>query len=388
MFGNGRFRASGLTPALCIGVIGALILNAMALFSRKDGGTILPAISSQAHAEPAKSRASERRTEIVDVAQKLSPAIVSVGAQKTTYFVSPFRDFFSDFAVYPYQERIPYLGSGVIIDPKGVIVTNYHVIEESEGVFVTLMDGREFPAKVLDADRLLDVALLQIDAKDLQAAKLGDSDDMMVGEWVLAMGNPFGNLIGDPHPTVTVGVVSALRRTFRGSGNPQRVYQDMIQTDAAINPGNSGGALINASGELVGINTFIVSRSGGSIGLGFAIPINRVKSVVNEILAHGRIRPRLVDFSVQNANERIARMVGAKSTQGAVVSEIARGGPAQKSGMRIGDIVTKVDGRDIKDANDLTLSVFSSQVGTEVKLSLDREGKPVDVTYTISEAKQ
>jgi serine protease Do len=273
--------------------------------------------------------------------------------------VSPFFDFFSDYAIFPYQEKVPYLGSGVILSADGLVVTNYHVVENAEDVFVTLMDGRELPAKLLDADTVLDVALLKVDGKDLPAVTIGNSDDLMVGEWALAMGNPFGNLIGDPHPTVTVGVISAVKRSFRAGGGSPRVYQDMIQTDAAINPGNSGGALINVAGELVGINTFIMSRSGGSVGIGFAIPVNRVKAVVDEIVQHKRIRSRLVDFRVQNANERLARILGARASKGAVVAEILRGGPAQRAGFQVGDIITAVDGVPVSDAEDFTIKVWT-----------------------------
>jgi len=333
------------------------------------------------------SKAAQRRTEIVEVAERLSPAIVSVGASKSGYVVSPFFDFFSDFMVYPYQERIPYLGSGVIIDPNGLIVTNQHVIEGATDVFVTLSDGRELPAKVLGADPVLDVALLEVNQKGLKSVKLGDSDDLMVGEWVIAMGNPFGNLIGDPTPTVTVGVISATKRSFRSAGPQGRIYEDVIQTDAAINPGNSGGALINAAGELIGMNTFIVSRSGGSIGLGFAIPVNRIKAVVEEILMHGRVRPRLTDFRVLNANERLARLVGAKTSEGAVISEIIRGGPGMRAGLRVGDIITAVDGKPVKNAEDVR-SIWARPVGSTVELTVDRGGRTLRVTYPVTEARQ
>ena len=224
----------------------------LAIVCLREFGSGAPAlVSTPSQAAPVTGRRTNttaaRRTEIVEAAERVSPSIVSIGASRTTYFVNPFADFFSNFTVYPYQEKIPYLGSGVIVDPKGLIVTNYHVVQNTDDVFVTLMDGRELPGKVLDADTVLDIALVKIEGKDLPAVKLGDSADLMVGEWVLAMGNPFGNLIGDPRPTVTVGVVSALKRSFRAVRDEMRVYQDMIQTDAAINPGNSGGALVNSS---------------------------------------------------------------------------------------------------------------------------------------------
>lgn len=329
--------------------------------------------------------AAARRTEIVAAAEKFSPCVVSIGASQTGYLVNPYAGFFSNFTLFPYEEKIPYLGSGVIIDSDGLIVTNYHVVEKAKEVFVTLVDGREIPGEVLDADTALDVALIKVNAKNLPTARLGDSNNLMVGEWVLAMGNPFGNVIGDPTPTVTVGVVSALKRSFRPNNEMRKVYLDMIQTDAAINPGNSGGALINASGELVGINTFIMSRSGGAEGIGFAIPINRVKAVTDEILKHGKIRSRLVDFQAQNLTERIAKNVGSRAKKGAVVSQITRGGPADTAGMKVGDVVISVDGREVRDANDLLIYIFSQQVGARSRLDIDRGGIQIKVDYELVE---
>jgi S1-C subfamily serine protease len=201
------------------------------------------------------------------------------------------------------------------------------------------------------------------------------------------MGNPFGNLIGDPTPTVTAGVISALNRTFRHSGAAQKAYYDMIQTDAAINPGNSGGALVNSSGEVVGINTFIVSRSGSAAGIGFAIPITRVKSITEEILQHGRIRSRLMDFQVQNLVPNVARMLRTRATSGAVVVEIARGGPAFQAGLRLNDVITSVNGRPVKDAVEFNLVFWTQPVGTRFSLQVDRAGRPITVEYVLQEAR-
>jgi S1-C subfamily serine protease len=334
---------------------------------------------------PATSTTNARRTEIVTAAEKFSPSVVSIGASHTGYLVNPYASFFSNFAIFPYEEKIPYLGSGVIVDSNGLIVTNYHVVENAKDVFVTLVDGRELPGKVLDADTALDIALVKVEASNLPAAKLGDNNNLMVGEWVLAMGNPFGNVIGDPTPTVTLGVVSALKRSFKPNDEVRSVYLDMIQTDAAINPGNSGGALINAAGELVGINTFIMSRSGGAEGIGFAIPVNRIKAVVQEIIAHGKVRSRLVDFQLQNLTERIAKMVGSKASKGAVISQISRGGPAENAGLKVGDVITKVDGRDVKDATDVSVYIWSQQVGAKPQLVVDRAGKTFQTNYELVE---
>ncbi|MGI8908042.1 MAG: S1C family serine protease [Candidatus Sumerlaeaceae bacterium] len=365
-----------------------LLLLAMFALREFRGELDLPILGKAGAAAaqlPAAGSAASRKTEIVTAAEKFSPSVVSIGASQSGYLLNPYASFFSDYAIFPYEEKIPYLGSGVIVDPNGLIVTNYHVVENAKDVFVTLIDGRELPGKVIDADTALDVALIKVNAQNLPAAPFGDNNNLMVGEWVLAMGNPFGNVIGDPTPTVTLGVVSALKRSFKPSGEFKSVYLDMIQTDAAINPGNSGGALINAAGELVGINTFIMSRSGGAEGIGFAIPVNRVKAVMNEIVSHGKIRSRLVDFQLQNVTERIARMVGSKATKGAVISQISRGGPAERAGLKVGDVITKVDGRDVKDATDVSVYIWSQQVGAKPQLVVDRGGQPIQTNYELME---
>jgi S1-C subfamily serine protease len=326
------------------------------------------------------------RVNLVEAARIASPSIVSIGASRTTLIVSPFAGFFSDYVVYPYAERIPYLGSGVIISGNGLVVTNFHVVENTQDVFVTLPDGRELPGKVLDADTLLDIALIQVEGENLPAARLGDAERLEVGEPVLAMGNPFGNLIGDPTPTVTAGVVSALRRTFRPAGQVQKAFYDMIQTDAAINPGNSGGALVNSRGEVIGLNTFIVSRSGSAAGIGFAIPIHRVRAIVEEILQHGRIRSRIMDFQVQNLTPSVARFVRTSATQGAVVVELARNGPAFRAGLRVNDVITAIDGRPVKDAAEFNLILWTQPVGTTFRLTIDRGGESKVITYTLVEA--
>lgn len=337
----------------------------------------------------AESPVLERRNQLVEIAERLSPSVVTIGASKTSYLINPFTSFFSDFTVYPYTERIPYLGSGVIIASEGLVVTNFHVLQGADDVFVMLTDGRELNARLLDADTVLDIALLRIEGDEgpFPTVKMGDSDSLMVGESVMALGNPFGNLIGDPKPTVTAGVISATKRDFRGAAEVGRVYQDMIQTDAAINPGNSGGALVNVLGELVGINTFIVSRSGGSQGIGFAIPINRVKSVVEEILLNGRIRSRYVDFRVQNLNPQLARRLQTNARSGAVVSEVAPSGPAARAGLRTGDIIQRIDGREVKDGQDVLLRVFTQQVGTRLRFEVLRNGREQRAEYEVSEAR-
>ncbi|MEI7634854.1 MAG: trypsin-like peptidase domain-containing protein [bacterium] len=381
-------RLLSLKSVLLLSAGLSLVLGGWGVW-RVSHGLGVPAVVSQASAAAANApqgSAMARRTEIVDAAERVSPAVVSIGASRTSYVFSPVQDFFSNFTISPYKEKIPYLGSGVIIDPDGLVITNDHVVRGASEIFVTMMDGRELSAMPIDSDEFLDVALLKVNEKNLPAVKMGNSDELMVGEWVLAMGNPFGNVISDPRPTVTVGVVSALGRSFRADGAAQRIYQNMIQTDAAINPGNSGGPLINASGELVGINTFIVSRSGGSEGVGFAIPVNHVKIVADEIIKHGRFRSRMVDFHVLNVNGRMARMVGSQAASGAIVADIARAGPAERAGLRVGDIVVSVNGCAIKNVKDFASQFWTQQVGSTVRCEVDRGGKKLTIDYTITEA--
>ncbi|MCX7766301.1 MAG: trypsin-like peptidase domain-containing protein, partial [Candidatus Sumerlaeia bacterium] len=212
------------------------------------------------------------QNEIVAAAREASKATVSISVVKKGFVrrLSPFpQDFFEPFLIYPYKEKIPFLGSGFLIDNKGHILTNYHVIEDAEEVYATLTDGRELRVKVLGADIINDVALLKIDGVNFPYLKIGNSDEISIGEWALAIGNPFGNLIEDPNPTVTLGVISALNRSFKPDQESGRVYMNMIQTDAAINPGNSGGALVNSQGQIIGINSAKISIEGVE-GLGFA----------------------------------------------------------------------------------------------------------------------
>jgi len=232
-----------------------------------------------------------RTNAIVLAARKVSPAVVSVVVTQirvVTY--DPFGglgfdDFFRDFFPrHTYRQEIKSMGSGVIVDKRGYIITNAHVVYNATRIKVTLPDNRRFDAELMGMDTDLDLALLRIRGKDLPVAPLGDSRDLMIGEWAIAIGNPFGFLMEDAQPTVTVGVISALHRDIRSSGSAG-LYTDMIQTDAAINPGNSGGPLCNALGEVIGINTFILSHAGGSEGVGFARPITDVKRFINEVLS-------------------------------------------------------------------------------------------------------
>jgi len=338
-------------------------------------------------------RASE--SPIVAAASAASPAVVAVGGTITQVRQ---RDPFFDEFFSPYSERaqrrsvdIPFVGSGVLIDREGHFVTNVHVVQNITNPFITLSDGRRVSARLIDKDNRVDIAYLKADLKNAPYAPMGDSESLVPGEWVIAIGNPFGDAMPDLRPTVTVGVVSALHRNYKADDiQSGRIYLDMIQTDAAINPGNSGGPLIDINGQIVGINTFIVSRTGGSVGIGFAIPINRVKAVVDEIRRHGRIRNYALDFDVLDLTPRVASMLGvAPKTEGAVVRVIYEpDGPAARAGLEVGDVVIQADQLAIKSRADLLNYFLSLQVGARIDFKVIRDGKVRTLQYLIEEYKQ
>jgi serine protease Do len=342
---------------------------------------------------PATDPGHTRRTAIVSAAQRVSPAVVSVSVVTTRTvradpFGMPFHDEFFDrfFPPSVYQEKVPGLGSGVIVDASGIVVTNSHVVRSAEDIKVNLPDGRHFDARLLGDSPVYDLAVLKITGDHLPVAPLGDSDSLVVGEWAIAIGNPFGYLIEDSQPSVTAGVVSATRRDIKAEATPSGMYKNMIQTDAAINPGNSGGALVNADGEVIGVNTFIFTSSGGSIGLGFAIPINLAKRVLAEVQRYGRVRIAWPGMSVQPVSELIARRLGWEQAGGLVVSGIDRGGPADRAGLRPLDRIRKVNGHVTNDVEDAQSSIYGAQVGDRLTFEIERDGKTRTVTLTLEEA--
>jgi Do/DeqQ family serine protease len=316
------------------------------------------------------------------------PAIVNVYARtkvKTRSF-SPFADdpffrrFFGDDTFGMPRERLRNsLGSGVIVDRSGIIVTNYHVVKEATDIRIGLPDRREYDATALLADERSDLAVLKIDAgtQELPALELGDSDNLAVGDLVLAIGNPFG--VGQ---TVTSGIVSALARTEVGISD----YQFFIQTDAAINPGNSGGALVNMQGELVGINTAIYSRTGGSIGIGFAIPSNMVRVVVQSALSGNRLVRPWLGAELQDVTSEIAESLGLQRPRGALVTKLAKESPLASAGLKRGDLVVALDGREIATAKEFIYRVATSSAGTQVVVKYLRDGKESDVPVLLVKA--
>lgn len=339
--------------------------------------------------------AASRRSAVVVAAERVSPAVVSITVIQTrvvtrspaAFFNDPFFDqFFREFfGARRYVERVPSLGSGFIVTPDGLVVTNEHVIRDASEIKVTLPDSREFDAEILASDPEYDLALLKINGKNLPYVELGDSDSLIIGEWAIAIGNPFGYLLEDAHPSVTVGVISALHRSIKTGGDIPAVYADMIQTDAAINPGNSGGPLVNALGQVVGVNTFIISKSGGSMGIGFAIPINRVKFIINEVEKYGRIRQIWIGLGVQDLTPLIARSLDLESTSGVIVTNVDRGSPAERAGIKRGDVIVEVNGVKVRNLDNARKAIFGSKVGDSLSFTIIRGGKRIEVKLKVEE---
>ena len=318
--------------------------------------------------------------------KQATPAVVNIATtaiireQENPLFADPFfRHFFGDQQRrQPRERRTASLGSGVIVDAKqGYVMTNNHVIAKADEISVTLRDGRILQAKLIGSDPDTDVAIIQIPADKLTAIPLADSDKLEVGDFVVAIGNPFG--LGQ---TVTSGIVSALGRSGLGIEG----YEDFIQTDASINPGNSGGALVNLAGELVGINTAIFSKSGGNVGIGFAIPANMANDIMQQLIKHGEVKRGLLGAQAQNLSPDLAQAFGLKDHRGAVITQVSPGSPAHRGGLRAGDIVIRINGRNVKDADTLRNTVGLLRVGETVKLQILREGKDMTISANIVEA--
>jgi len=336
---------------------------------------------------------SSRRTAIVVAAERASPAVVSVSVMTTRVVRSdPFGGLFHDEffeRFYPpmeYKQRIPGLGSGVIVDGSGLILTNEHVVHDADDIQVTLTDGRHVPATLLGSSPTYDLAVLRIKGDKLPVAPLGDSDQLLVGEWAIAIGNPFGFLLNDSQPTVTAGVISATRRDIKSEVTSNGVYKNMIQTDAAINPGNSGGPLVNGDGEVIGINTFIFTQGGGSLGIGFAIPINLARRILDEVVKYGRVRAAWPGMQVQEVTPALAQRLGFPEPGGLVATRVESGGPADQAGVKVGDRVRSVNGVPIQTVEDAQRAIYGAGVGDKLKLGIERDGHARSVELTLVEA--
>jgi serine protease Do len=294
-----------------------------------------------------------RQTAITRAAAETGPAVVSVSITQTRVVGArpAFDDFLSRFFMPRfYREKVHSIGSGVLVSHDGYVVTNEHVTADADSIDVTLSDGRRFDARIVGSDQESDLAVLKIDGDGLPSARLGNSDSLLIGEWAIALGNPFGHLLGDPQPTVTVGVISALNRDVKQSPDDARIYRKVIQTDAAINPGNSGGPLVNANGEVIGINSFIFSSSRGSEGIGFAIPVNQAKVVIKDLVDYGEVRLAWVGVGIRSGQEN--NDAQAEFPRGAVVSTVQPESPADRAGLLPGDIITQAGRRVVSSAAD------------------------------------
>jgi serine protease Do len=331
----------------------------------------------------------ERQTPITRAVAKVSPAIVGINVEevrevRNPFFDDPFfRQFFGDNA--PQKQVIRALGSGFIISEDGYILTNDHVVGNATKISVTLTTGETVSAKIIGSDAVSDVALIKIDRSGLPFVPFGNSDEIIIGEWAIGLGNPFGLFDVNSKPTVTVGVISATNMKVSAEGN--RVYKDMVQTDASINAGNSGGPLVNASGEVIGINTIIYTGGGysqGSIGVGFAISMNRVKKVLEQLKSSGKIdRSFEPGFRIQGIDDQIAKYYNLPDKNGVIVTQVLRGGNADKAGLKAEDIIIAVNGDKVKSEQDLVFAVNDSKKGDKLILTILRNGSKKDIELVL-----
>lgn len=324
---------------------------------------------------------------LAPVVEKTRPAVVNIATtghidvQKHPLLNDPFfKRFFEGYGDMPQRKEIKSLGSGVVIDAdKGYIVTNHHVVEGAREIAITMHNGHHFKAKLIGTDPEADVAVLQADIEGLEAIPFGDSDKLRVGDFAVAIGNPFG--LGQ---TVTSGIVSALGRTGLGIEG----YENFIQTDASINPGNSGGALVNLRGELIGINTAILAAGGsGNVGIGFAIPINMVRQIVDQLIEFGEVRRGMLGVIMQNLTPELSQAFGLDLHQGVVISQVIEDTAAEEAGLKVGDVVTSINGAPVKSASAMRNMVGLLRVGDEMSITVIREGKKKTLTAVIRDAK-
>jgi serine protease DegQ len=343
-------------------------------------GTVTPAFAQAIALE------HDGKPSLAPLMQHVTPAVVniavegSVEAPNNPLFDDPFFRRFFDVPDQQQPDRIPQqaAGSGVIVDAKnGYVLTNHHVIENADKITVTLSDRRRLDAKLIGSDEGTDVALLQVDADGLSALDFADSDDLEVGDYVIAIGNPFG--LGQ---TVTSGIVSALGR----SGLNAEGYEDFIQTDASINPGNSGGALVDLDGKLVGINSAIISPAGGNVGIGFAIPSDMARSVMDQLIHYGKVQRGLLGITIQDLTPDLATALDIKVDQGAIVTQVQPGSAAEKAGIAAGDVITALNGHEISGSTDLRNRIGLIRVGEEIEIEALRDGRSRTFHATINEA--
>ncbi|MGD8277515.1 MAG: trypsin-like peptidase domain-containing protein [Gemmatimonadota bacterium] len=378
-------RRGFLDARLAVTLAGIAVLAALLLpFTVRRSGPAVPAADTAALFAQTLDRTplqdsleASRRTAIVRAAEQVAPATVSVNVVRREA-VRP-RTWFEQFMIPPgMSQEVQGLGSGFIIDPSGLVLTNDHVVHGATRIVVTLSDGRDVPAELVGTDDVTDLALLRLEngPAGLKVAKLGTSSDLMTGEWVVAIGNPFGFLLSNPEPTVTVGVVSGVGRNIIPSDDDgdSGYYLDMIQTDAAINPGNSGGPLVNLLGEVIGVNSSIISESGGSVGLGFAIPIDRARRIADALLRDGQVHRAWTGVEVRQDSAAPGQPRRVR------VASVVSGSPAARAGLRAGMVIQSANGKPVRSTFDWEARLLDTRVGEDVDVGVVQGGS----TRTIS----
>ena len=333
-----------------------------------------------------------RQTAITYAIEQISNSVVGINVtQLKQQQVNPFFDpFWGGFFPYTRTFKVDNMGSGVLVSPDGYIITNTHVVDNATEIVVTLRGGKSYEAQLVGMDNLTDIALVKVDDSDLPFADLGNSDELIVGEWAIALGNPLGLFDVNHQPTATAGIISGVKMDF-GLKEAGHVYQNMIQTDAAINPGNSGGPLVNALGEVIGINTFIMTGSNyssGSIGIGFAIPINRVKEVAEDLKKFGKVeRSYTTGVHVQAIDPVMQRYLRLPTSEGVIITDVEKRSSGERAGLQIGDVILAVDNRKINSPKDIIRVIDEGlhKVGDNVTLTILRESNSIDIQLTLEE---
>ncbi len=382
----GRVRFLPFVYGGLTGVSVALLVIALVLMNRNTPGRAQALFSGNEVQNASTSGANiddSRRNAIVVATEQAAPAVVTITASYTRR-TRPYYDWFRRY--YPSRERtFAELGSGVIVDNRGYVFTNYHVVQNAEQLQVTLSDGKTYAGTLVGTAPAYDLALIKLDGDGFRAAPLGNSDDLLVGEWAIAIGSPFGFNLADTQPTVTVGVISANHRDIKQDENSEQIFNDMIQTDAAINPGNSGGPLINSRGQVIGINTMIFSQSGGNVGMGFAIPINRARRVMEEIVQYGRVRDVWLGMAATDITPEMQVALSLPTATGVLVQSIEQGGPADKAGLKVGDQIIAINGTTLDTRYQANRVIFGSGVGDVLAMKVNRKDALIDVKVTLEE---
>lgn len=380
-----------------LNTISAGLVAVLLITNFSFGKTITPNSSTLVQGDTTKKQVANseisdgRHTVITKTVAEVSPAVVGINVTQ----IQQYRDIFSMdpfwrywFGDRVYNQQIKSLGSGAIISPDGYIITNDHVAGNAVDVNVTLTDGRQVAAKIIGTDPVSDICLLKIDEKNLPYIKFGSSNDIMPGEWVIALGNPFGLFNVNDKPTVTVGVISATGMNLGTANN--RYYVNMIQTDAAINSGNSGGPLVNAVGELIGMNTLIYTAQGssGNVGVGFAIPVDKIKKVVEELKKKGKVdRDFWTGLNILTVTDQLAKTYNLQTSRGVIITQISKNSPAQKAGLKVEDIITAINDYRINDQDTMIGILQEFRTGDQLTVKYLRDNKPMETKMTLEKSK-